>query len=551
MTTISNPREELPALTGLRFIAAMSVAIAHSRGFFWPAADFPNAHWLSSVAGFGMTLFFVLSGFVIHYNYNIPISTGGIKGFREFMWVRFARLYPLFVLVLLFDFLLGADLVKYFSTSPDLKSLGEATSALSIHLLMIQSWIYVPYDSQSLIYRLGYSAPLTWSISTEWFFYLSYPLIAACLLRLKSSWRAITAIVIFCGLWIWLAVWAFNNISNIDLWAIEKYGPVASFGKNTQDSFVRWILYFSPYLRIGEFILGGLVAHLFMVLRDRPVGLVERRIGVAFLLLALCSQPLQAYLMYGDNHSVPILRQMSFNFSLAPSVAIIIFCSVRYRSWISSALSTKPMIAGGEASYSIYLVHMVTLVAMTRVMAGGSVEATTSGMLFLAAKQIFVLAIIVLVSLGLHKIYEEPARRWMRNLRRQDASINAKLGSVFIFVLPAIVALQLSIWGSFLSSSVRPRAMPTKGIKVDSATYGANCGAPLNNALRHIETACDGKDSCQYVVDVKNLGDPAQGCGKSYILTYQCLPEKKSTTLILPGEAGLGAVANLSCAAQK
>src|SRR6478672_8045478 len=58
-------RQDLPALTGLRFVAAFSVLIGH--GFAWILADHETpgglVFWVSQISGFGMTLFFVPSGF--------------------------------------------------------------------------------------------------------------------------------------------------------------------------------------------------------------------------------------------------------------------------------------------------------------------------------------------------------------------------------------------------------------------------------------------------------------------------------------------------------
>ena len=48
-----------------------------------------------------MTLSFVLSGFIIHYNYATLVTGGGFRGFAADLWARFARLYPLFLLMLL------------------------------------------------------------------------------------------------------------------------------------------------------------------------------------------------------------------------------------------------------------------------------------------------------------------------------------------------------------------------------------------------------------------------------------------------------------------
>src|SRR3974390_1656893 len=78
---------DLPALTGLRFIAACSVAIAHGTVLTlkFTSDSYGLLHWLTSIAGFGMTLFFVLSGFVIHYNYRRTLTEDGYRGFFSFM----------------------------------------------------------------------------------------------------------------------------------------------------------------------------------------------------------------------------------------------------------------------------------------------------------------------------------------------------------------------------------------------------------------------------------------------------------------------------------
>jgi peptidoglycan/LPS O-acetylase OafA/YrhL len=82
--------DEVPSLTGLRFVAAFWVAFAHGKGVLLRIDDLPALHWLDIPAGFGMTLFFVLSGFVIHYNYR-KVTTEGVSGVGRFLWrLRFA-----------------------------------------------------------------------------------------------------------------------------------------------------------------------------------------------------------------------------------------------------------------------------------------------------------------------------------------------------------------------------------------------------------------------------------------------------------------------------
>jgi peptidoglycan/LPS O-acetylase OafA/YrhL len=64
------PPPDLPALTGLRFVAAALVFFGHA----FHVVHFTDAAWIAQAGGqariYGMTLFFVLSGFVIYLNYG-------------------------------------------------------------------------------------------------------------------------------------------------------------------------------------------------------------------------------------------------------------------------------------------------------------------------------------------------------------------------------------------------------------------------------------------------------------------------------------------------
>ena len=196
---------EIPALTGLRFLAALSVAIAHGAAITIQFKDpSPEAalvkFWLQNGAGFGMTLFFVLSGFVIHYNYSGIIASQGARGFAQFMWARFSRLYPLFLVVLVVDIVLGARLFDAVGTAPT-GAIMPTIAALPYYLTLTQSWFYTVIDNNSLIYQIGNAAPPMWSISTEWFFYLCYPVIMLPLIRATRPRYAIAGAVIWSLAW--------------------------------------------------------------------------------------------------------------------------------------------------------------------------------------------------------------------------------------------------------------------------------------------------------------------------------------------------------------
>lgn len=408
-------REEVPGLTGLRFVAAFSVLLAHSfavlmRGHL---ADMPQLNWFTQAAGFGMTLFFVLSGFVIHYNYA-RVVTRGTGGIVAFLWARFARLYPLLVLILAISAVLsvrGMVVLGQWRVLDDHRdAFYGVLQALPAFLLSIQSWFYLPIDNNALIYAIrGGSAPLTWSISTEWFFYLAYLFIAWAILRARTASSAAALIVLWCALWIGVSLSLFHYSAQMDAWAEHYYGSIAGVKEHFQDSFVRWLLYFSPYSRLGEFVLGALAAQLYVGLQPRKVTRRENLVGSLLFYCAAASVLLVTFAEYSPDVGMNIFRKMSLNFALAPSAALLIFCAARYLNPGSRLLNSRPAILLGNASYSIYLVHFGILMFV----AG---RTGTHGLVLDLLKVVVVGAAILLISVLVYMYYEDPARKFLRRL---------------------------------------------------------------------------------------------------------------------------------------
>jgi peptidoglycan/LPS O-acetylase OafA/YrhL len=100
--------------------------------------------------------------------------------------------------------------------------------ALPYFLFSMQSWLYRPIGDTTLIYAIGGSSSLTWSISTEWFFYFLYPLVAWLMLRSRVPPRSTLLLVLaWCALWIAIAMALNNRAPDINAWAVARYGPIA------------------------------------------------------------------------------------------------------------------------------------------------------------------------------------------------------------------------------------------------------------------------------------------------------------------------------------
>ena len=401
-------RPDVPALTGLRFLAAFSVLLAHGLAATVANNEPPTGAvlWLMQASGFGMTLFFVLSGFVIHYNYARLVTDGRLRGVAAFFWARFARLYPLFLLMMLVYVLVSQRHVAYWTGRPE--EINAIFQALPYFLLSVQSWIYKVIDGGALIDAIRGGSPPTWSISTEWFFYFAYPLIAWLILRARAPAIILLVVGLWCVLWTSLSTGLYDHSPQIDAWAVGRFGPIAGM-QNHEDLFVRWLLYVSPYLRVGEFVLGAMTAQLYIALQRRDVTRRGNALGGAMFWAAALSVLLVTYLEYSPDVPMTIFRKMNMNFALAPSAALLVFCAARYQSAASRLLTSRPAVALGEASYSIYLVHSIVLISAVKLT--GSV---VHGVAYNVVKLFVLLAIVVAISLLLYTFYEAPARKWLR-----------------------------------------------------------------------------------------------------------------------------------------
>jgi peptidoglycan/LPS O-acetylase OafA/YrhL len=176
---------ELLALTSIRGIAAWWVVLFHLRLLLAP--------WLPRAAiaildqgNLAVDLFFILSGFVIALNYGDRLAADW-RATGDFLFRRFARIYPLHLLILLgFAAYIGAA-VLFGSATID----GQDPGYFIASLLLVQNW--------GVLHALKWNVP-AWSISTEACAYLLFPF----LLRLaapsrRASWL-LAAFVLLLGL---------------------------------------------------------------------------------------------------------------------------------------------------------------------------------------------------------------------------------------------------------------------------------------------------------------------------------------------------------------
>jgi peptidoglycan/LPS O-acetylase OafA/YrhL len=184
VSSATSTTEEIHCISYLRGLAALGVVLYHVRVDLWVGFDVLNKHpelggpfdhligWLSLPTLFmssGVMLFFVISGFCIHYPY------GGPKGKRldleEYVVRRFFRIYPPYLVAVLFAFF--AQWLGYHFGF--LTGLDGANYFLSAFLL------------QNALGGQPECNPAFWTIPIEVAYYIFFPLVYLGLLRSCSS----------------------------------------------------------------------------------------------------------------------------------------------------------------------------------------------------------------------------------------------------------------------------------------------------------------------------------------------------------------------------
>lgn len=172
---MSNDKLYFKNLDSIRFIAALMVFLGHAIRPSFQCLPIKNTYWeklLNTLTngGTGVSIFFVLSGFLITYLLITEHELNFKVSLKNFYMRRVLRIWPLYFFVVVFSFLIY----------PLLKSLIGMNNPLGSSFLY-----YVTFLSNFDVINIqkfctgndAMSQGITWSVSIEEQFYLFWPLI--------------------------------------------------------------------------------------------------------------------------------------------------------------------------------------------------------------------------------------------------------------------------------------------------------------------------------------------------------------------------------------
>ncbi len=350
-TQITSARGKLDGLTSVRFFFAIMVVVGHFTGHF--AAEFGTLPgYIYNMAPLAVSWFFLLSGFVIAYNYP-ELSTNRQRW--NFFVLRVARLWPVHCVVL--------------------------TAALSFlyithkgYLLRHEDWLFYHYTlTQTWTLNAdmanGYNGP-SWSVSNELFFYIAY-------IGMLAPWRWMRILVVIVP----IAIGAALPIAH------GCFLPVANPGSTAGSAHCNLLVFQFPPARLIEFVSGVAIYH--MNVR------IPQLIGLA-----------AATAVFGGFiPPIPGIENGPLALTAVREILLVagggaLIASLARDGWLSRLLSFRALVIGGEISYSIYMTHQVVNLGILPHVHG----------LSLSLSFLLVLAITIACSAFLFYFVEAPVR---------------------------------------------------------------------------------------------------------------------------------------------
>jgi peptidoglycan/LPS O-acetylase OafA/YrhL len=316
----------LPGLNGVRFIAASMVLIHHTeQGKSTVGLDnwFSPGHPFVHHGDLGVTLFFVLSGFLISYLLLTELGATGTVNVRHFYIRRILRIWPLYYFIVLLAWVLlpGFALFDF----PMFRSpFGpEYLPRIAFFLLLCPQLAFPRFVTPTP------AGPL-WSVGVEEQFYAFWPwLVRWC--KGRILWPCLSVIALMIA----------ARVAARYSWRLWRDTPWAE-----------WAIYLRNVLdwsRFGCMAIGGIAAWLSLRARDRLGWLFRRDVqsGVIALTLYCLIQGVSNRFLEHELYSV-LFGVLILNIALNP------------RSLIR--LENRLLNFLGEISYGLYVYHWFMIV---------------------------------------------------------------------------------------------------------------------------------------------------------------------------------------------
>lgn len=358
-----NTNSTIYSIQVLRAVAALLVVADHTLIHIFTVYDLPQIYHVMvwKLGGIGVTTFFVISGFVM------ALTNDANFGRREeplrFMLNRIIRIMPLY-------WLMSAIAAALFIVT--------ASKQISISYLLMSLFFIVPLDTANHTIMQPVLGP-GWTLSYEMFFYAVFALFL--MLPKRAALTGFTTVMVA------LVIWGMSTLSSTEI----------------NDPTSRFAFYANPLLLlfVGGVLLGALYKKYESVFQNTNINISWMYGAVALTLFISIATDKNSWQL--------ILQPLVF---ILPLICVAIALLCRFQPVTRSG---RLGVLLGEASYSIYLSHILVLAIMRKIVP----VAPLFGIVYF----IVVFTAAAVTGTGIYKFIEVPltkyARKFIKLKRRQ------------------------------------------------------------------------------------------------------------------------------------
>ncbi|MCW5313988.1 acyltransferase family protein [Nostoc sp. KVJ3] len=335
--------KHIKALTSLRGVAAILIVIHHYVGCVIP--NFDKSIALYSKFFFNgylcVDFFFILSGFILTHIYaNNFVTKVSIHNYRQFLYSRFTRIYPLHIfMILLF---LGVEFLKLGFFLFKSKSIFDPTNQSFLPFTDTQK-IVALFNNIFMIQVLDLKSPQlfgdntswnepTWSISAEWIAYLLLPLLLFFLVKLPRIYDLVIYLTLLMCLFL-LIKFTYGHLNFLGIPAISRCTLEAIIGIITYK--VYYIGNFRKYLGHNFTVFLSLLCIFFIMHYDYQDILIVAAFSILILSVSINTK----------NNSI-ILNALKY--SLVIYLGTIKFVELRMQHYLKTTRFAKKYIFYGN-----------------------------------------------------------------------------------------------------------------------------------------------------------------------------------------------------------
>lgn len=357
-----------PGLSGIRVFCAIAVVLHHTLYYF----DKNNPLHILSLGNSSVTLFFVLSGFVAYcscINKKLDIY--------NYYKSRFLRIYPMYLFILICFFLfVGKN--QFWMSKP-------SNSEVFFAIVGLQS--FIPYPRYFFAIN-----PVGWFVSTIMFLYILFPIFYKYIKENKCI-----KVLLF----------------SIFLYIVMILMCISCIGLNESNSFfvyenrisTNYFLYFNPFSRIFQFVIGMILAKIihspnWSKIKRCKIFSINSLIFIFFLYILYYNQFQFLYIEHEFTtiKNIVNLTSVSVFTTFASLVIIISLTNDYWKCDVYNIFSSNIVNLLGKISYSIFLFHPLLSSVLFRI--------NYYNMLNVQKKIFLYFALLFIFSYFLHYIFE-------------------------------------------------------------------------------------------------------------------------------------------------